>query len=287
MRVRPPGLSHSADLGVFVYRSLTLRSVSALLVRALLVLTLAAGSMSAMSFGQSPAEDDPPPAWLIWNVTRWMPLVERWAPDFPELEHALVLAVIAQESQGFPYAESDDGHSSVGLMQVIPRSWTGTREQLLDPAFNIFVGMRMLNATIRKAGNVRTALGAYNCGFVSLEADRCHAFGGYAYADRVLDHWLPVFRAELGIAPTTTPERVAPPKATLTHTPIFTATETAATPPTLTETPLPPSPTSTQTQPHKEVVNRSTTFVIAAILLALMAGVFATVRDWKRLGGKR
>ena len=162
-----------------------------------MVLTLAAGSMSAMGFGKSPAEEDPPPQWLIRNVIRWMPLVERWGEDFPDLKHALVLSVIAQESQGFPYSESGDGYGSVGLMQVIPRSWTGSRTQLLNPAYNIYVGMRMLDATIVKAGSVRKGVAAYNCGFVSLEAGNCWSFGGYVYADRVLDYWSPIFRSEL------------------------------------------------------------------------------------------
>ncbi len=281
-----------------------------------MVLTLAAGSMSATGFRQSPAteseyaqsaEEDPPPEWLIWNVTRWMPLVERWSPDFPDLEHALVLSMIAQESQGFPDAESDDGYSSVGLMQVIPRSWTGTRTQLLNPGFNIYVGMRMINATIKKSGgDVRRALALYNCGEKSLDAGKCYSFGGWTYADRVLDYWLPTFRAELQPTPTmptasfrTTPERVAPPKATLTPTPITTSmatpsrgTEAVAAPPlTLTETPLLPSPTFTQTpipvKSNEEVIDRTETFAVLTILAALLTGLFVTVRDWKRLGGKR
>ena len=39
------------------------------------------------------------PKWLVPNVTRWIPLVHRWHPDFPELDPALVLAVIAEEKQ--------------------------------------------------------------------------------------------------------------------------------------------------------------------------------------------
>jgi len=270
-----------------------------------MVLTLAAGSLSAAPPEQLPATATPeasiapPPQWLIRNTMRWMPLIERWSPDFPDLEHALVLAVIAQESQGFPDAESGDGYSSVGLMQVIPRSWTGTKTQLLNPSYNIYVGMRMLDATIKKAGEVRRALALYNCGEKSLDAGKCYSFGGYTYADRVLDYWLPVFQAELVKAglvdptPTTTPERVAPPKAT--YTPIPTSTETVvpltATPsiPLATRT-MPPSPTFTHTPipalPTKEVVDGPSTLAVLTILLALFVGLFVTVRDWKRLGGR-
>jgi hypothetical protein len=37
----------------------------------------------------------------------------------------------------------------------------------------------------------------------------------------------------------------------------------------------------------EEVIDRSPTFVVLTILLALFAGLFVTVRDWKRLGGKQ
>ena len=85
-------------------------------------------------------------------------------------------------------------------MQVGPRSWLGTETQLKDPAFNIFVGMRMLSSTLEKTdGDIRFALGAYNCGFVGLFRNRCGRWGGLAYADKILDYWLPVFRAELTV----------------------------------------------------------------------------------------
>ena len=129
---------------------------------------------------------------------RWLPLIERWHADFVELDPAWVLAVVAQESQGFPYLEGSDGAGSVGLMQVIPRSWTGTKQQLENPAFNLYVGMRMLSGMLDQTrGNLRRPLAAYNCGFESLDAGRCSPQGGYAYARRVLDYWTPIFRPEL------------------------------------------------------------------------------------------
>lgn len=149
---------------------------------------------------QSPASEDPPPEWLVRNVFRWLPLIHRWHADFPELDPALILGLIAQESQGFPRAVASDLWGSAGLMQVGPRSWTGTRTRLLDPAYNISVGMRMLSDTLEKSdGNIRQALGAYNCGFVGLAADRCGTKGGLAYADRIIEYWMPVFHASLWI----------------------------------------------------------------------------------------
>jgi len=143
-----------------------------------------------------PAPEEPPPNWLIWNTVRWLPLIERWHPDFPELDPALVLAVMAQESQGNPYAEAGDGWGSVGLMQVIPRNWTGTRTQLLNPAYNIYVGMRMLDFSTQKWG-VRLGLAHYNCSEEGVRNDACGSKGGLNYADRILEYWMPVFKAEL------------------------------------------------------------------------------------------
>jgi len=118
--------------------------------------------------------------------------------EFPELDPALVLAVMAQESQGFPYAQSGDRHGSIGLMQVIPRSWTGTRTQLLNPAYNLYVGMRMLNFSTQKWG-VRLGLAHYNCSEEGVRNDACGSKGGLNYADRILDYWVPVFRATLWV----------------------------------------------------------------------------------------
>ena len=97
-----------------------------------------------------------------------------------------------------PYVEGSDGANSIGLMQVISRSWTGTVEQLKRPEDNVFVGMRMLHAILDKAdGDIRLALALYNCGEEGVTNDACGRHGGLAYADRVLNYWIPTFRAEL------------------------------------------------------------------------------------------
>jgi len=123
--------------------------------------------------------------------------------------------VIAQESQGFPHVSDVTGSHAVGLMQIIPRSWTGTRTQLEQPAFNIYVGMRMLSAVLDQTdGNLRRTLALYNCGEVGLDAGRCGRYGGYAYADRIMDYWIPVFRVRLA-GEAITPDRVGDWLATL------------------------------------------------------------------------
>ena len=143
------------------------------------------------------SEVEQPPEWILRNVERWKPLVSRWHSAFPGLSTELVLAVIAQESQGFPDAISGDTAQSVGLMQVTPRPWTATTEQLLEPALNVYLGMWILDSAIKNSdGDVRRGLAGYNCGFVSLDAGLCHPRGGWAYADRVLNYWLPAFMPE-------------------------------------------------------------------------------------------
>ena len=164
---------------------------------------------------QSPAQEKSPPEWLIRNVIRWLPLVERWYSEFPELDPAWVLGMIAQESQGFPHVSDVTGSHAIGLMQIIPRSWTGTRTQLEQPAFNIYVAMRMLSAVLDQTdGNLRRTLALYNCGEVGLDAGRCGRYGGYAYADRIMDYWIPVFRVRLA-GEAITPDRVGDWLATL------------------------------------------------------------------------
>lgn len=134
----------------------------------------------------------------VRRCARYLPLVERWAPDFPELEPALVLAVAAKESACI---ETMDDGVSVGLMAVTPRSWLFADDDLRKPAVNIYAGMFILNAALHsdenESGTMREALAAYNCGWVSLKRGVCISVGGWAYADSVLSEWLPLMRAQL------------------------------------------------------------------------------------------
>jgi len=163
-------------------------------------LWLAFNSLGSPDLKQLPATEEPPPEWLVRNVVNWLPLIHRWHEYFPALDPAWILALIAQESQGDPYAISDDQWQSTGLMQVGPRPWLGTQEELLNPATNILTGMSMLNDTLNQTnGNLRFALAAYNCGFAGVEKNWCGTYGGYAYADRIIDYWLPIFRDTLWV----------------------------------------------------------------------------------------
>jgi soluble lytic murein transglycosylase-like protein len=135
------------------------------------------------------------PGWMIYNTRMWKSLVDRWHDEFPNVPKALVYSIIAKESQGFPYLVSEDGHGSVGLMQIIPRSWTNTERKLKNPNINIYVGTWMLsNILERSNGDMRYTLAVYNCGDKGVKENKCGTRGGYVYADDVLETYYPIFR---------------------------------------------------------------------------------------------
>jgi len=132
---------------------------------------------------------------------RYRPIVEYYTEDYP-LDPDVVLAVMAAESACDPNIVSLDGHGSVGLMQVIPRSWTPSASDLKNPNVNIQTGMRLLYANLENSGmnpgrSLTTALAAYNCGWDSLNKGKCIPSGGYTYANKIVFFWAPIIRGEL------------------------------------------------------------------------------------------
>jgi hypothetical protein len=122
----------------------------------------------------------------LWRCYQYEPLIDRWNVEF-QLPKSLVIAIMAKESSCFPYV--DDG-TSVGLMQVTPASWTTTRERLMDPAVNVYWGMRILWLTINHdehnpEHDVAKALAAYNCDWNDTGC-------GTQYASDILTVWLPL-----------------------------------------------------------------------------------------------
>lgn len=84
---------------------------------------------------------------------------------YPELDPAIVQAVMETESQYIPTVESRCG--AVGLMQVIPKWHAWRMEQygltdIWDPYTNIIVGMDFLNESYQRYGDYYKALLAYN-----------------------------------------------------------------------------------------------------------------------------
>lgn len=98
-----------------------------------------------------------------------------------------------QESGGQPDVISASG--AVGLMQVMPKDGIAagfmcvngpcfasrpSTQELLDPAFNIDYGVKMLAGLLEKYGNERDALKAYGPLYEDPERE-------YEYADKVSD----------------------------------------------------------------------------------------------------
>lgn len=135
---------------------------------------------------------------MVVNICIWhnySPIIADWNSEEEnkdrQLNENLILAVMAKESHCDPFA--DDG-VSVGVMAVTPRPDWWTREQLFNVRINIYAGMNILaNAIEQSDGDIRTALAAYNCGWESLNANKCIPSGGYVYADSVLYFWFPRF----------------------------------------------------------------------------------------------
>jgi soluble lytic murein transglycosylase-like protein len=122
------------------------------------------------------------------SITQWCSLIEEASVKYG-VSPELVGAVMLQESGGQPGVISSSG--AVGLMQVMPNDGIASgfmcingpcfasrpsTQELLDPAFNIDYGVRMLAGLIEKYGNERDALKAY--GPYNVE---------YYYADKVLN----------------------------------------------------------------------------------------------------
>jgi soluble lytic murein transglycosylase-like protein len=88
------------------------------------------------------------------------------AGDEVGLDPLTVLAVVSVESGFNPVAESSMG--AKGLMQIIPRyhraklDAEGGEEAVLDPESNIFVGARILQEYVHRAGTLEAGLQRYN-----------------------------------------------------------------------------------------------------------------------------
>ena len=161
---------------------------------------------------ESTVEPWPIPDWQLDQIVKWYDYAKE-AGDYYDIDPILILAVIAKESKGVHQAVSADGQFSVGLMQITPRDWGCASNELLNwPKINIYCGTLILQDAIRLANididseyvapndfkpenGIRVGLAAYNCGFQSLYGENgksCMLFGGLAYADNILEFWIPL-----------------------------------------------------------------------------------------------
>lgn len=97
---------------------------------------------------------------------------------YPELDKAIVQAVMEIESNYDPNAENPSG--AIGLMQIIPK-WHQHRAEkydlhdLWDPYTNILVGMDLINESYQKYGDYRQALYVYNHSWSYVDHVMCLA----------------------------------------------------------------------------------------------------------------
>ncbi len=106
------------------------------------------------------------------RVALWEPQIRaalaRVAPLPSGVDVALVKAMIATESEGYPDAKKSEAHlesQSLGLMQIVPKlHYSGNPADLLDPQTNLNVGVALLVSLVRARGNVWGGVSSYNGG---------------------------------------------------------------------------------------------------------------------------
>lgn len=94
------------------------------------------------------------------------------------LDTSLVCAIIRQESRWNPKVTSKVG--AIGLMQIMPgtgKSFCGlNKKDLFDPQNNLDCGMRYFRKQLKRFGDEKLALCAYNAGPGRIKNKRCPRF---------------------------------------------------------------------------------------------------------------
>jgi hypothetical protein len=122
------------------------------------------------------------PEWMVDEGMAWLYIMPAGLRYEPLIDPALVLLVIVVETCGNPNYVG--AHGEVGLMGIIPRSWT--LPDLRSDSVNVQQGSHMLAVLLEQNDwDERETLALYNCGKDKLEQDAC-GNGGYEYADVAL-----------------------------------------------------------------------------------------------------
>lgn len=158
------------------------------------MVVLAGGVLVAVALVQ-----ETKPGWWerLWYPLRYEQIVRGHADNY-SLDPALLAAVIYQESKFKANARSTSG--AIGLMQLLPDTAKGIAlhtggsafrvDDLYDPEINVRYGAWYLRHLLRKYGEERSALAAYNAGQDNVDRWRREGRGiqfseTRAYVDRV------------------------------------------------------------------------------------------------------
>ena len=122
--------------------------------------------------------EDAKPGWYgrIRYPLEYQTIIKGHAENY-DLDPALLAAVIYRESKFDPKARSSSG--AIGLMQLLPDTAEGIAlhtggqkfvvTDLYDPEINVRYGSFYLRRLIRKYGDTRLALAAYNAGQANVD----------------------------------------------------------------------------------------------------------------------
>lgn len=135
------------------------------------------------------------PEWARRNTER---CARRYAEYFARtslrmtnVDPGLALALTMAESNCDRFAESSMG--AIGLMQVVPKSWTDTTKNLLIPQRNIQAGMWILSLALNMADQDPVlAIALYNCSEWAVYANLCGPYGGKRFGEYVMREWFPL-----------------------------------------------------------------------------------------------
>ena len=117
----------------------------------------------------------------------------------------LVKAIAIVESSLNPAAVNAADRESVGLMQVLCQpdgkggcrnrfpavvGWSGaTREKLLQPDFNVYIGAQIIATNLRDYGSIPKAVAVYNA-WDQRNAPRAGPFKNQRYVDKVIGEFV-------------------------------------------------------------------------------------------------
>ena len=122
--------------------------------------------------------EDAKPGWYgrIRYPLEYQTIIKGHAKNY-DLDPALLAAVIYRESKFDPKAKSSSG--AIGLMQLLPDTAKGIAlhtgggkfviSDLYDPEINVRYGSFYLRRLMRKYGDTRLALAAYNAGQANVD----------------------------------------------------------------------------------------------------------------------